>query len=1041
MSKFFIDRPVFAWVIAIVIMLAGLLSIFTLPIEQYPKIAPPAVSIRANYPGASAETLENSVTQIIEQQMIGIDYLRYFSSSSDSSGNVEITLTFEPEANPDIAQVQVQNKLQAALPLLPQEVQQQGVRVTKVAKGFLLVAGFYSKDGKVSQYELSDYVNSKILDPVARVAGVGSLNVFGEPYAMRIWLNPDKMNNFKLLSSEIVQAIRIQNADVSAGQLGGMPAVKGQQINATISAQSRLQTVQDFEKILLRVNPDGSQIRLKDVARVELGIQNYDTVSRYNGKPAIGMSVTLATGANALDTARLVKEKIAQLAQFMPAGVEVVYPYDTTPFVKLSIQEVIKTLIEAIILVVLVMYVFLQNIRATLIPTIAVPVVLLGTFGVLAAFGFTINTLTMFAVVLAIGLLVDDAIVVVENVERVMREEKLSPKEATYKSMQQITGALIGIAVVLTAVFIPMAFFKGSTGIIYKQFSITIASAMILSVIVALILTPTLCATLLKPHHEQKQTGFFGWFNRQFEKNRNHYKNSVVFVTQKTMRFLLIYGIVIGGLLWLFPKIPTAFLPNEDQGVMFIQLSTPEGATTERTLESIKKVEDYFLVEEKDSVDSIFTVSGFSFAGRGQNMAIGFAKLKDWSQRGEGQTVFELSERAMMRLSSIKDAMVFAFFPPPVLELGNASGFDIQLTDEGGVGHKILNDAKNQMLGMASQNPKLMGVRPNGLADTPQYKIDIDHEKASALGLSIADINQTLQTAWGPTYVNDFLNQGRVKKVYMQGDAEFRMLPEDMNKWYVRNNKGDMVPFSSFSTSRWEYGAAKLERYNGLSSQQIIGSPAMGVSSGEAMMIVEALTSKLPQGIGYAWTGMSYEERSSGSQTLLLYGVSLLVVFLCLAALYESWAIPFSIMLIVPLGVIGAVTATLWGGMSNDVYFQVGLLTTIGLTAKNAILIVEFAKDLYQQGNSLLESAIVASEQRLRPILMTSIAFILGVLPLAIASGAGSASQNAIGIGVIGGMLTATFLAIFFVPLFFVLVMKYFSKNVHSSNKEAHHVV
>ena len=1033
MAQFFIDRPVFAWVIAIVIMLAGLLSIFSLPIEQYPDIAPPTVSINASYPGASAQTLENGVTQVIEQRLTGIDYLRYFTSSSDSSGNVGITLTFEPEADPDIAQVQVQNKLQAAMSLLPEEVQRQGVTVSKGMTGFLLVAAFYSKDGSLSQYQIGDYVNAKLLDPISRVSGVGNITVFGQPYAMRIWLDPDKMHSYNVTTAEVAAAVRAQNADVSSGQLGGTPSRKGQQLNATISAQSRLKTVQEFENIFLRVNKDGSQIRLKDVARLELGVQDYSIISRYQGKPASGMAISLATGANALETARLVKEKIDQLQKFMPASMEVVYPYDTTPFVELSIHEVVKTLIEAIILVVAVMYLFLQNFRATLIPTIAVPVVLLGTFGVLAAFGFSINVLTMFAMVLAIGLLVDDAIVVVENVERVMEEEHLPPKEATKKSMRQITGALVGIALVLSAVFVPMAFFSGSTGAIYRQFSLTIVSAMALSVLVALVLTPALCATILKAHakgdHGEEKKGFFGWFNRFFDKSKRGYGKSAGYVSHRAFRFGMIYLALLLGMAFMFIRIPTAFLPDEDQGIMFVQVAAPAGSTQERTLESVKKVEAYYAEHEKETVESVFSVVGFSFAGRGQNSAMSFVRLKDWSVRGDkGQSLFDIVGRSMVALSSIKDASVFAFYPPPITSLGNASGFDMQLLDQGGLGHEALTAAQYQLLGMAAQEKRLLGVRPNGLPDVPEYKIHVDHEKAGAQGLSIADINTTLQTAWGSSYVNDFLHEGRIKKVYMQGDIDFRMNPDDVDKWYVRNAEGAMVPFSSFATAEWSYGSPKLQRYNGTSSLQIQGSPAPGVSSGDAMAIMEQLASKLPEGIGFEWTGLSYEERASGAQTPLLYSLSLLIVFLCLAALYESWTVPFAVMLVVPLGILGAVAATLFSGLSNDVYFQVGLLTTIGLSAKNAILIVEFAKAQYDSGMDLFKATIHAAEQRLRPILMTSLAFILGVTPLAIASGAGSASQNAIGIGVIGGMVSATFLAIFFVPMFFIVIQRFAKK-------------
>ncbi len=1034
MAQFFIDRPVFAWVISIVIMLAGLLAIFTLPIEQYPKIAPPSVTINASYPGASAQTLENGVTQVIEQQLSGIDYLRYFSSSSESSGTATITLTFEPEADPDIAQVQVQNKLQAAMALLPEEVQRQGVTVSKSSDSFLMVIGFYSKDGSLSQDEMGDYVNSKLRDPLSRISGVGNITVFGQPYAMRIWLNSDKMHSYNVTTAEVVAAVRAQNADVSSGQLGGVPARKGQQLNATITAQSRLQTVGQFENIFLRVNKDGSQIRLKDVARVELGAQDYTFISRYQGHPASGLAISLATGANALDTATKVKEKLEQLQKFMPAGMQVVYPYDTTPFVKLSIKSVVKTLLEAIVLVVTVMYLFLQNFRATLIPTIAVPVVLLGTFGVLAAFGFSINVLTMFAMVLAIGLLVDDAIVVVENVERVMEEEGLPPKEATKKSMKQITGALVGIALVLSAVFVPMAFFSGSTGAIYRQFSLTIVSAMGLSVLVALVLTPALCATILKPHgkghHGEEKKGFFGWFNRFFDRSKRGYSKGAGYVSSRATRFIIIYLVILVGLGVLFTRIPTAFLPDEDQGIMFVMAQAPAGSTQERTLESMKQVESYFLEQEKNTVESIFSVTGWSFAGAGQNSGMAFVRLKDWKERhGEGQSLFDLAGRAMGALSAIKDASVFAFYPPPIVELGNATGFDLQLLDRAGLGHEALMGAQYQLLGMAGQDHRLVGVRPNGLADVPEYKIHVDHEKAGAQGLSIADINTTLQTAWGSSYVNDFLHEGRIKKVYMQGDIDYRMNPDDVDKWYVRNAEGAMVPFSSFSTAEWSYGSPKLERFNGTSSVNIQGAPAPGVSSGDAMKIIAELASKLPEGIGFEWTGLSYEERASGSQTPLLYSLSLLIVFLCLAALYESWTVPFAVMLVVPLGILGAVVATTLSGLSNDVYFQVGLLTTIGLSAKNAILIVEFAKAQYDSGVDLFKATIHAAEQRLRPILMTSMAFILGVTPLAIASGAGSASQNAIGVGVIGGMVSATFLAIFFVPMFFITIQKLFSRK------------
>lgn len=1027
MPRFFIDRPIFAWVIALIMIMGGILAIRGLPIEQYPRLAPPAIQVSTNYPGASAQTLENAVTQIIEQKMNGLDHLRYMSSTSDSSGNASILLTFDPETDPDTAQVQVQNKLQLAMPQLPQEVQQQGVKVAKSARNFLMVAALVSTDGRLNAGDLMDYVASHLQDDVSRVTGVGEVMAFGSQHAMRIWIDPHKLISYNLTTDDISNAVRAQNAEVSAGQIGGLPAVPGQVLNATIVAQSRLQTPEQFSNILLRVNNDGSQIKLKDVARIEIGSENYSTAARYNGKPAAGMAIRLAAGGNALTTADAVKARIEELKPFMPEGVEVFYPYDTTPFVKISIGEVVKTLLEAIVLVFVVMYLFLQNFRATLIPTIAVPVVLMGTVAVLYFCGFSINTLTMFAMVLAIGLLVDDAIVVVENVERVMSEEGLSPKEATRKSMDQITGALIAIALVLSAVFIPMAFFGGSTGSIYRQFSLTLVSAMALSVMVALILTPALCATMLKPlekgHHE-KTTGFFGWFNRTFNRSRRGYLRGAKAFATRSGRFLILYVLLIGILGYLFIHLPTSFLPEEDQGFIIVQVNTPVGATQERTVKALESVENYFLNQEKDSVDTIFTVAGFSFAGRGQNSGFGFVRLKDWSKRGNPlQSAKAIAGRAMGAFMNLPDARAFAFVPPAVLELGTASGFDLQLIDQAGVGHDVLMQARNQLLGMASQNPAFAMVRPNGLEDTPQFNVNVDHEKASALGLSLSSINATLSAAWGSSYVNDFMDQGRVKRVYLQADAPFRMMPEDLGLWRVRNAQGEMVPFSTFASTSWSYGSPQLERYNGLSSREVLGEPAPGRSSGEIMQILEGMSKQLPKGVGIAWTGLSFEERLAGSQAPLLYGLSLLVVFLCLAALYESWAIPFSVLLVVPLGVLGAVAAVYFRGLPNDIYFQVGLLTTIGLSAKNAILIVEFAKDLHEKGHSLVDATLEAAQQRLRPILMTSFAFILGVMPLALAHGAGSGSQNAIGTGVMGGMLSATLLAIFFVPLFFVLVL------------------
>ncbi|MFM4709972.1 efflux RND transporter permease subunit [Aeromonas veronii] len=1033
MARFFIDRPIFAWVIALVIMLAGSLAIIKLPVAQYPSIAPPAVGISASYPGASAKTVEDSVTQIIEQNMTGLDHLLYMSSQSDSAGRVSVTLTFQPGTDPDIAQVQVQNKLQQAMSLLPQEVQQQGIRVQKTSSSFLMVAAFISSDGSMNNDDLADYVVSNIKEPLSRLDGVGDITLFGSQYSMRVWLDPNKLNRVQMTPGDVQAAIKAQNAQVAFGKLGGTPSVEDQQFTATIMGQTRLSTVEQFNDILLRVNQDGSKVRLKDVARVELAGESYDADALYNGQSTAAVAIKLATGANALDTAEKVRAKLNELSDYFPANMEIVYPYDTTPFVKISIEEVVQTLIEAIFLVFCVMYLFLQNFRATLIPTIAVPVVLLGTFGVMAAFGFSINTLTMFGMVLAIGLLVDDAIVVVENVERLMSEEDLSPLEATRKSMTQITGALVGIALVLSAVFVPMAFFGGSTGAIYRQFSLTIVSAMVLSVLVALILTPALCATLLKPmkHGEfGAKRGFFGWFNRAFDAGTNRYQSGVRKVIKQGVRYSLIYGAMLAVLAVLFMRMPTSFLPEEDQGVIMSMVQLPVGATKQRTEVVLADMRDYFLKNEKDNVDSVLTVSGFSFAGSGQNAGMAFIKLKDWSERkSPDRSANAIIGRAMGYLFSIKEAQVFAFNLPPIPELGTATGFDFFLQDRGGIGHDKLMAARNQLLGMAAQDPTLVRVRPNGMEDTPQLDIKIDYEKALAQGLSIADINNTLATAWGSSYVNDFVDRGRIKKVYMQADAPFRMNPEDLKLWYVRNSAGQMVPFSAFASTEWSFGSPRLERYNGVPAMEIVGEAAPGKSTGDAMAAIEQMVKQLPEGVGIEWTGLSFQERQAGSQAPALYAISLLVVFLCLAALYESWSIPFSVMLVVPLGVLGAIVAATLRGLENDVYFQVGLLTTIGLSAKNAILIVEFAKELYDKGMGLGEAVVEAARLRLRPILMTSLAFILGVLPLVISSGAGASSRNAIGTGVMGGMISATVLAIFFVPLFFVLVMRYFTSH------------
>ena len=1031
MSRFFIDRPIFAWVLAIVVMLAGILAVRGLPVAQYPSIAPPAISIQASYPGASAQTLEDTVTQVIEQKMKGLDGLLYMSSTSESNGSATLTLTFDADTDPDIAQVQVQNKLALATPLLPEEVQRQGVAVAKSARNFLMVAGFVSEDGSMNNIDIGDYVASNVQDIVSRVNGVGEVQLFGSQYAMRIWLDPNMLQKYELTPADISASISAQNAQVSAGQLGALPAVAGQQLNATVTAQSRLQTPEQFRNIFVKTNDDGSVVRLSDVAKVELGGESYAVVARFNGKPASGLGIKLASGANALDTAEGVKAALAELEPFFPEGLAVVIPYDTTPFVTLSIEKVVSTLIEAVVLVFVVMYLFLQNFRATLIPTIAVPVVLLGTFAVLQVFGYSINTLTMFAMVLAIGLLVDDAIVVVENVERVMTEEKLSPLEATRKSMDEIKGALVGIAMVLSAVFVPMAFFAGSTGVIYRQFSVTLVTAMSLSVLVALILTPALCATMLKPSHVHNNKSLFGrffiGFNRGFDKTNNGAQSFVGRMIKHSKRYLLCYGLIVGGMVFIFSQLPSAFLPDEDQGILFNQVSLPAGSTTEQTLKVVEKMEKHYLEDQSEAVRSVFSVTGFSFAGSGQNAAIGFVGLKHWDERQRDDlAVGAVAGKAMGFFSTIKEAFVFAFPPPAVVELGTANGFTLFLQDRVGLGHDKLLEARNMLLGMAAQSPVLAGVRPNGQEDKPELELDIDLAKAQALGLTQADINSTLSTAWGSRYVNDFIDRGRVKKVYLQGSAESRMAPEDLDKWYVRNNNGDMVPFTAFAQSYWTYGSPRLERYNGFSAMEIQGAAAPGYSTGQAMDEIEKLVEQLPAGIAFEWTGISYEERLSGGQAPMLYALSLLVVFLCLAALYESWSVPAAVMMIVPLGVFGAAMAAFVGGLSNDIYLQVGLLTTIGLASKNAILIVEFAIHKMDEGMELVDAAIAAVKLRLRPILMTSMAFVCGVLPLAIASSAGSGAQNALGISVIGGTLASSIIVVVFVPLFFVLVRRVF---------------
>ena len=1032
MARFFIDRPIFAWVIAIVIMLAGAMSITQLPLEQYPDIAPPTVKIAATYTGASAKTVEDSVTQVIEQQMTGIDKLTYMSASSSSAGSASINLTFEAGTDPDVAQMQVQNKLQQVESRLPASVQSEGLTVTKGGSDFLMIAALASDNPSVTGTQIGDYISSTLLDSISRIDGVGEVKTLGSGYAMRIWLDPALLQKYSLMPSDVTSALEAQNTEVSAGQLGALPAVASQQLNATISARSKLQTAEEFRNVVVKSTSTGAVVLLGDVATVELGSDSYDVNSALNGKPAAAMGVQLATGANALQVGEAVKAKLAELEPYYPSEMQLknVIAYDTTPFVSLSIEEVVKSLGEAIVLVVLIMFLFLQNFRATLIPAITVPVVLLGTFGVLAVFGYSINTLTMFAMVLAIGLLVDDAIVVVENVERVMSEKGLSPLEATRQSMDEITSALIGIALVLSAVFIPMAFFSGSTGIIYRQFSVTIVSAMVLSVLVAMTLTPALCATLLKPVEGKghgPQSGFFGWFNRSFERSAAAYERLVGGILRRGGRSLVIYALVVAAMAVGYAKLPTSFLPDEDQGILMAQVQLPVGATDDRTQAVLKQFESYML--EQPEVEAMISISGLGMGGNSQNSARAFIRLKDWSERsGAGQDSASIAQRATRALSSIGDANVFVMQPPAVRGLGQSSGFDLQLKDLAGLGHEALVAAREQFIQLASQDPRLLGVRSNGLDDTPQLKVSIDDRKAGALSLTTSDINATLSTALGGTYVNDFLNQGRVKKVYVQGEASARMQAADLDHWFVRNSNDEMVPFSSFASSSWSYGSPLLERYNGSSSLEVVGDPAPGVSSGVAMDAVESIIKQLPEGISYEWTGQSYQLRLSGSQAPLLYAISVLFVFLCLAALYESWSVPFSVMLVVPLGVVGAVLATRFSGLSNDVYFQVGLLTTVGLAAKNAILIVEFAKHLQEQGNSLIDATLIAVRQRLRPILMTSLAFMFGVLPLAISSGAGSAGRQAIGTGVLGGMFSATVLGIFFVPLFFVMIRRRFSR-------------
>lgn len=1025
MSKFFINRPIFAWVVAIVVMLAGVLAIKGLPINQYPNVAPPAISISVTYPGASAQAVQDTVVQVIEQQLNGLDGLRYITSASESDGSMQIVVTFEQGTDPDIAQVQVQNKLNLATPMLPQEVQQQGIRVAKYQMNFMLVLGLVSEDGSMSSADLADYIATNLQDPISRTEGVGDFTLFGAPYAMRIWLDPAKLNAHQLTPSDVIAAVKSQNVQVSAGQLGGLPTINDKvQLQATVLGKTRMKTAEEFREIMLKVKPNGAQVRLKDVADVQLGGQFTAISSKFDGKPSSALALRLTTGGNVLDAVKAVRATIAKLEPNFPPGVKVVFPYDTSPVVQVSIDSVVHTLFEAIVLVFLVMLLFLQSIRATLVPTLAVPVVLLGTFGILLAAGFTINLLTMFAMVLAIGLLVDDAIVVVENVERLMHEEHLSPKEATIKSMGQISGALVGIGLVISAVFVPMAFMDGSTGVIYRQFAVTIAAAMTLSVLVALIFTPALCATILKaPVPGKKPAAFFAWFNRVFNAGASGYAVGVEGILKRNKLFLLIYALLLVALAVLFARIPSAFLPEEDQGTMMVQVQLPPNASAARTEQVLQKVVNHLLENEKDTVNGVMSVNGFNFAGRGQNSGLLFVELKPFEQRKRpDQHLKALYGRTWGFVSQINDAMIVPIMPPAIIELGNATGFDFYLQDNGGVGHEVLMQARNQMLGMAAQTPQLAMVRPNGLSDEPQFQIEIDEEKARALGLNLADINSTMSIAWGSAYINDFIDRGRVKKVFLQGKAESRVGPDDFAKWYVRNDAGKMVPFSAFATGKWVYGPAKLERFNGVPAVQIVGGTAPGVSTGEAMAVVEGLAQQLPPGVDLVWSGLSYEEIKAGNQSAWIMALSMLMVFLCLAALYESWAIPFSVMLVVPLGILGAVLATLSRGLTNDVFFQIGMITTVGLAAKNAILIVEFARELHREGKPLMRAAVEAARLRLRPIIMTSMAFVLGVVPLAIATGASSGSQHSIGTSVVGGTLAGTFLAIFFVPLFFYVI-------------------
>lgn len=1033
MSRFFIHRPIFAWVIAILIMLVGILAINNLPIEQYPKIAPPQVKVRAVYPGADAETVENSVTQIIEQQMKGIDGLMYMSSNSSAAGSASVTLTFENGTDPDTAQVQVQNKLQSAMSSLPEIVQRTGLNVEKSASDFLMVTAFVSEDGSMDQSDIADYVATSIVDPISRVEGVGGTNVFGSSYAMRIWLDPAKLRAYNLIPSDVSSAIRSQNVQVSAGQLGTLPTNTDRVvINATVSVQSYLQTPEQFEDILLKTDTAGAQVRIKDVARVELGSENYQFRAQYNGQAASGLAIMLAPGANALEVREAVGVRLDELSQNFPTGLKMVVPYDTTPFVRLSITQVVYTLLEAVVLVFLVMFLFLQNWRATIIPTLAVPVVILGTFAVLSVFGYSINILTMFAMVLAIGLLVDDAIIVVENVERILEENpSIQVMDATIQSMREISKVVIGIALILSVVFVPMIFFGGSSGVIYRQFAVTLMTSMALSAFIALVFTPALCVTILKRQAHKDiniQTGFFGWFNRFFYQTSRRYENFIGKTYASKLAYLAVYTGIVAVMALIFMRLPSSFVPEEDQGAVMTLVQLPAGSTLDKTNAVMDKLANYYHDKETDNIESVFTISGFGFMGSGQNSGMAFIKLKDWDERaGSENTAQSIARRAMVMNMMIPEAsLIFPIAPPPIQGFGNTSGFDLQLKDVGGVGHEALLDARNQLMGMAMQNPAIASIRPGGQEDAPKLKVDINQAQAAAYGVPLTAINDTIAQAWGGSYVNDFIDRGRIKKVYIQGEPDSRVVPEDINRWYVRNQSGEMVSFGAFSGSQWEYGSPSLARYNGVSSMVLTGSAALGVSTGDAMEAMAQMASQLPAGIDFEWTGLSLEQQKSGGQAPILYALSILVVFLCLAALYESWSVPFAVILVIPLGVIGSLLLTKIHGLANDVYLQVALLTVIGLSAKNAILIIEFAKEIQESGQTLKASIMMAARMRLRPIIMTSLAFGVGVVPLYIATGAGSGSQNAVGTGVLGGVLTSTFLGIFFIPMFYVWVRTLF---------------